>query len=68
MTSGYLNIYGRPQDGRIRNAALAFNIPYTTTLSGATATALAVEAMKEGELNVRSLQEYHSGEQGVSNE
>ena len=45
----------------IRNTALAFNIPYTTTLSGATATALAVEAMKEGELAVRSLQEYHGG-------
>ncbi len=43
----------------IRNAAIGFNIPYTTTLSGATATALAVEAMIEGELQVRTLQEYH---------
>jgi len=45
----------------IRNAALAFNIPYTTTLSGATATALAVEAMIEGDLGVRTIQEYHKG-------
>jgi len=45
----------------IRNAALAFNIPYTTTLSGATATALAVEAMIAGDLEVRTLQEYHGG-------
>ncbi|MFH1950640.1 MAG: carbamoyl-phosphate synthase large subunit [Pseudomonadota bacterium] len=43
----------------IRSAALAFNIPYTTTLAGATATALAVESMIEGELTVKSLQEYH---------
>jgi len=52
----------------IRNAALAFNIPYTTTLSGATATALAVEAMIEGELQVRTLQEYHGKAQGLRRE
>ncbi len=50
----------------IRNAALAFNIPYTTTLSGATATALAVEAMIEGDLQVRTIQEYHG--EGVRGE
>lgn len=43
----------------IRSAALAFNIPYTTTLAGATATALAVESMIEGELRVKTIQEYH---------
>ena len=43
----------------IRDTALAFNTPYTTTLAGATATALAVESMIEGELQVKTLQEYH---------
>ena len=43
----------------IRRAALAFNIPYTTTLAGARATALAIKAMKRGELAVKTLQEYH---------
>ena len=49
----------------IRRTALTFNIPYTTTLAGAKATALAIKAMKEGALNVKTLQEYHGeGAQG----
>ena len=47
------------ESSSIRSAALAFNIPYTTTLAGATATALAVESMIEGELRVKTIQEYH---------
>ena len=43
----------------IRRTALTFNIPYTTTLAGAKATALAIQAMKEGTLGVKTLQEYH---------
>ncbi|MBW2027026.1 MAG: carbamoyl-phosphate synthase large subunit [Deltaproteobacteria bacterium] len=43
----------------IRRSALTFNIPYTTTLAGAKATALAIKAMNEGRLEVRTLQEYH---------
>jgi carbamoyl-phosphate synthase large subunit len=43
----------------IRRAALTFNIPYTTTLAGAKATALAIKAMSEGELGVKTIQEYH---------
>lgn len=43
----------------IRRTALAMNIPYTTTTAGARATALAVKALKEGVLHVRSLQEHH---------
>ena len=43
----------------IRRTALTFNIPYTTTMAGARATALAIKAMKEGELGVKTLQEYH---------
>ena len=43
----------------IRRTALTFNIPYTTTLSGAKATALAIKAMKAGKLGVKTIQEYH---------
>jgi carbamoyl-phosphate synthase large subunit len=43
----------------IRRAALTFNIPYTTTLAGARATALAIKAMIEGELEVKAIQAYH---------
>jgi carbamoyl-phosphate synthase large subunit len=43
----------------IRRTALTFNIPYTTTLAGARATALAIKAMIEGELDVKTVQEYH---------
>ena len=46
----------------IRRSALTFNIPYTTTLAGARATALAIKALNEGQLDVMSLQEYHKKE------
>jgi len=43
----------------IRATALTFDIPYTTTIAGAWATALAIRSMIEGKLNVKTLQEYH---------
>jgi carbamoyl-phosphate synthase large subunit len=43
----------------IRRTALTLNVPYTTTIAGGRATALAIKAMKEGVLDVRTLQEYH---------
>jgi carbamoyl-phosphate synthase large subunit len=43
----------------IRRAALEYNIPYTTTLAAAKATLAAIKALKEGKLEVKSLQEYH---------
>jgi carbamoyl-phosphate synthase large subunit len=43
----------------IRRAALTFEIPYTTTLAGAKATALAIKSLIEGEPEVKTLQEYH---------
>ncbi len=43
----------------IRRTALTLNIPYTTTLAGARATALAIKAVIEGELDVKTVQEYH---------
>jgi carbamoyl-phosphate synthase large subunit len=45
----------------IRRTALAMSIPYTTTLAGARATALAIKSMREGTLEVQTLQEYHQG-------
>ena len=45
----------------IRRAALVFNIPYTTTLAAARATAFAIKAIMEGQLEVKALQEYQGG-------
>ena len=47
-------------DGIIRKAALLAQIPYTTTLSAARAALEAIRALKRGELEVRSLQEFHA--------
>jgi len=44
----------------IRRTALTFDIPYTTTIAGARATALAIESMIEGKLDVKTIQEYHN--------
>ena len=43
----------------IRRTALTFNIPYTTTTAGARATALAIEALRDGHLEVKTIQEYN---------
>jgi carbamoyl-phosphate synthase large subunit len=43
----------------IRRSALVLGIPYTTTIAGARATALAIKSMVEGKLDVKTLQEYH---------
>jgi carbamoyl-phosphate synthase large subunit len=48
-------------DGPIRKAALLAQIPYTTTLSAAAAVLEAIRALKRGELEVRTLQEFHAG-------
>jgi len=44
----------------IRRSSLVLNIPYTTTIAGAKATALAIKAMTEGKLDVKTIQDYHS--------
>ena len=43
----------------IRRAAVAFRVPYTTTIAGAKATVKAIRAMRNKGLSVKSLQEYH---------
>ncbi len=49
------------QDSKaIRRTALAFGIPYCTTLSGAKATARALGASRDKEIHVESLQEYYA--------
>jgi carbamoyl-phosphate synthase large subunit len=49
-----------PEDSySIRRAALEYNIPYTTTHAAAKATLNAIRTLKEGKLEVKSLQEYH---------
>ncbi|MCS7098433.1 MAG: carbamoyl-phosphate synthase large subunit [Candidatus Methanomethyliaceae archaeon] len=48
-TSGYM----------IRRMAVERNIPYITTIPGAIATVNAIKAIRNGRLNVKSLNEYH---------
>jgi carbamoyl-phosphate synthase large subunit len=43
----------------LRRTALTLNIPYCTTIPGAFAAVQGVRALREGELDVCSLQEYH---------
>jgi carbamoyl-phosphate synthase large subunit len=47
------------ESSSIRRAAILFDIPYTTTVAGAKATALAIRAMSEGDIRVQTVQEYH---------
>jgi carbamoyl-phosphate synthase large subunit len=44
----------------IRRAAMQYGVPCVTTMTGATATVAAIKALREEELQVRSLQEYHA--------
>jgi carbamoyl-phosphate synthase large subunit len=44
----------------IRESALQYNVPYTTTIAGARAAINAIEIMLTKEINIKSLQEYHS--------
>lgn len=51
------------QDSKaIRRSALAYSVPYCTTLAGARATARAIGARREGEVQVECLQEYYARE------
>jgi carbamoyl-phosphate synthase large subunit len=44
----------------IRRSALVLGIPYTTTIAGAGATALAIKKLIEGRMDVKTIQEYHN--------
>lgn len=43
----------------IRRAALVHHVPYFTTIAGAIAATKAIEALKNGSLNVKPIQEYY---------
>ncbi len=50
------------KDGfQIRRAAVDFSVPYITTIQAALAAADAIEAMKKGDITIKSMNEYHSG-------
>ncbi|UCD34490.1 MAG: carbamoyl-phosphate synthase large subunit, partial [Nitrospiraceae bacterium] len=43
----------------IREAALQYNVPYTTTIAGARAAIKAIEVTAKKKINIKSIQEYH---------
>jgi carbamoyl-phosphate synthase large subunit len=47
-------------EGALRRAAVAYNVPCMTTLSAASAAVEGILAMQRGDPGVRSLQEYHA--------
>jgi carbamoyl-phosphate synthase large subunit len=49
----------RQDEIKIRSQVILYNIPYTTTISGAQATVNGIEALLKKELEVKSLQKYH---------
>jgi carbamoyl-phosphate synthase large subunit len=49
----------RQDELKIRSAVVRFNIPYTTTISGAQATVNAIETLIKKNLEVKPLQEYY---------
>jgi carbamoyl-phosphate synthase large subunit len=43
----------------IRQSAIQYKIPFTTTISGAFAAVKAIETLKKKQVNIKSIQEYH---------
>ncbi len=43
----------------IRNSAIKYNVPYTTTISGARAVVSAIEMLLRKDLTIKSIQDYH---------
>jgi len=44
----------------IRRSALQYRIPYTTNISSAHAVVMAIESLRQKELSIKSIQEYHT--------
>jgi len=55
----------RQDEIKIRSHVIRYNIPYTTTISGAQATVNGIETMIKKDLKVMSLQEYHKKGRGA---
>jgi carbamoyl-phosphate synthase large subunit len=49
----------RQDEIKIRSQVILYNIPYTTTISGAQASVNGIEALATKELGVRAIQDYH---------
>ena len=49
----------RQDETSIRSGVILYNIPYTTTISGAQATVNGIETLIKEKLGVKSLQQYH---------
>ena len=47
-------------DSYIRKSAIQNKIPYITTIAAATAAVEGIEAAKCGEIEIKSIQEYHN--------
>ena len=45
----------------LRSLAVMYNVPYITTISGASAAVNGIEFLQKGEIEVRALQDYHKG-------
>ena len=56
-----LGKHAQKDDYSMRQAAIAYRVPYTTTLSAAAAACEAIIALRSGPQDVRSLQEWHQG-------
>lgn len=50
----------RQDEVKIRSHVILYNIPYTTTISGAQATVNGIEMLVKNDFDVKSLQAYHS--------
>ncbi len=50
----------KTDEGRIRALALTHRVPIVTTLTGASATVRAIEALKPGDWSVKPLQAWHA--------
>jgi len=48
----------------IRQSAIQYRVPFTTTISGAVAAVNAIEMLKKKKVHIKSIQEYHKGSQG----
>jgi len=67
MTNGAIDLVINTPEGKrsqedsyqLRRTALTLHIPYCTTMSGAFAAVQGIRSLREGETDVRSLQEYH---------
>jgi carbamoyl-phosphate synthase large subunit len=45
----------------LRSLAVMYNVPYITTISGASAAVNGIEFLQKGEIEVKALQDYHKG-------